>query len=64
MLTLVAISERVRVSTGDVRSDLSDRQRMGGSVTTENVDIVADEADGAGSGALAVSALALELGAN
>jgi len=52
------------VSTVDVRSDLSYRQRVSRSVTTENVDIVADEANGAGSGALAVSALALELGAN
>ena len=62
--SLVAISERVRVSTDDVRSDLAHRQRVGGCVTTENVDIVADEADGAGSEALAVSALVLELGAN
>jgi len=64
LLTLVAVSERVRVSVVDVRSDLAHRQHLGESVTTENVDIVADEADGAGCGALAVSALALELGAN
>ena len=64
MFTLVAISERVRVSTGEVRSDLSHRQGARGNVITENVNIVAYEADGAGSGALAVSALALELGAN
>jgi len=64
LLTLVAISERVRVSTGDVRSDLSHRQGAGGNVITENVNIVAYEADGAGSGAMAVSAFALEFGAN
>jgi len=52
------------VSTVDVRSDLSNRQVASGSVTTENVNIVADEADGAGSGAIAVSAFALEFGAN
>jgi len=52
------------MSTVDVRSDLSHRQRAGGSVATENVDIVTDETDGAGSGALAVSALPIELGAN
>jgi len=52
------------VSIVDVRSDFPHRQRGGGSVTTENGDIVADEADGAGSGAMAVSAFALELGAN
>jgi hypothetical protein len=49
---LVAISQHVPVSTVDVRSDLSHRQRAGGSVTTENVNIVADQADGAGSGAM------------
>ena len=64
MLTLVAIGERVRVSDGDVRSDLSHRRRAGGSVTTENVDIVADETDGAGSAAIAISALALKFGMN
>jgi len=52
------------VSTDDVRSDLSQRQGAGGNVITENVNIVADEADGAGSGAMAVSAFALEFGAN
>jgi hypothetical protein len=52
------------MSTVDVRSDLSHRQRAGGSVTTENVNIVADETDGARSGAIAVSAFALEFGAN
>jgi len=61
---LVAISQHVCVSTVDVRSDLSNRQLASGSVTTENVNIVADEADGAGSGAIAVSAFALEFGAN
>ena len=50
MLTLIAISERLRVSTG--------------SVTPEKVDIVADETDGARGGAMAVSAFASELGAN
>ena len=64
MLTLVAASQRVRVSTVDVRSDLSHRQRVGASVTTENVDIVADETDGAGSAAMAISALALKFGVN
>ena len=64
MLTLAAISQRVYMSTVDVRSDLSHRQRAGGSVTTEDVNIVADETDGARSGALAVSAFALEFGAN
>jgi hypothetical protein len=39
---LVAIGQHVRVSTVDVRSDLSHRQRAGGSVTTENVNIVAE----------------------
>ena len=34
------------MSTVDVRGDFSHRQRAGGSVTAENVDIVADEADG------------------
>jgi|RhiMethySRZTD1v2_1073278.scaffolds.fasta_scaffold3381532_1 hypothetical protein len=52
------------MSTVDVRSDLSHRQRAGASVTTENVDIVAIEADGAASGAIAISAFALEFGAN
>ena len=47
-----------------MRSDLSNRQRAGGSVATENVDIVADETDGARSGAMAVSAFALKFGAN
>ena len=61
---LVAISQRVRVSTVYVRSDLSQRQRAGGSVATENVNIVADEADRAGSAAMAVSAFALEFNAS
>jgi len=52
------------MSTVDVRGDFSHRQRAGGSVTAENVDIVADEADRTGSGAVAVSAFALELGSN
>ena len=47
-----------------MRSDLSHRQRKGGSVTTENVDIITDKADGAGSGAVAVSAFALKFGTN
>ena len=64
MLTLVAISERVRVSTVDVRSNLSNRQLAGGNVITENVNIVAEQADGAGSTAMAVSAFALEFNAN
>ena len=61
---LVAISHRVRMSTVDVRSDLSHSQRPGGKVTAENVNVVIDEADGAGSGAMAVSAFALKFGAN
>ena len=52
------------MSTVDVRSDLSHRQRVAGSVTAENIDIVADEANRAGSRAMAVSAFALEFGAN
>jgi hypothetical protein len=63
-MTLLAVSQRVRVGTVDVRSDLSHRQRPGGSVITETVNIVADEADGAGSCATPVSAFALEFGAN
>ena len=61
---LVAISQRVCVSTVYVRSDLSQRQRAGGSVTTENLNIVADEADRAGTAAMAFSAFALEFNAN
>jgi len=61
---LVVIRQRVCVSTADVRSDLSGRQSAGRNVSTENVNIVADEADGASSGALPVSAFALEFGAN
>jgi hypothetical protein len=52
------------MSTVDVRGDLSNRQLAGGNVTTENVNIVADEADGAGSTAMAVSAFTLEFNAN
>ena len=52
------------MGTADVRSDLSHGQRASGSVATENVNIVADEADRAGSGALPVSAFALEFGPN
>ena len=47
-----------------MRSDLSYSQRLGGKVTAENVNVVIDEADGAGSGAMAVSAFALKFGAN
>ena len=47
-----------------MRRDLSHSQRAGGRVTTENVNVVTDEADRAGSGAMAVSAFALEFGAN
>ena len=47
-----------------MRGDLSNRQLARGNVTTENVNIVADEANGAGSGAMAVSAFALEFNAN
>ena len=47
-----------------MRSDLSHRQRVAGSVTAENIDIVADEANRAGSRAMAVSAFALKFGAN
>jgi len=52
------------MSTVDVRSDLSHRQRVGGSVTTENVNIAADETDGTRSAAMAISALALKFGVN
>ena len=62
--SLVAISQRVCVSTVDVRGDLSNRQFAGGNVTTENVNIVADEANRAGSAAVTVSTFALEFDAN
>jgi hypothetical protein len=52
------------VSTVEVRSDLSHRQGAGGNVVTENVNIVAYEADGADSGAMAVSAFPFEFGVN
>lgn len=52
------------MSIVDVRSDPSYRQRAGGSVTTEIVNIETDEADGAGSRTIAVFAVALEFGAN
>jgi len=52
------------VSTADVRSDPSNCQRAGGTFTSGDVNIVADEADRAGSGAPLVSAFALEFGAN
>ena len=61
---LVPISQRVRVNSVDVRSDLSHGQRAGGSLTTGNFNIVADEADGTGSGAMAVFPSALEFDAN
>lgn len=48
----------------DVRSDFCNRQHASGKVTAKNVNIIADEADGAGSGALAISPFALEFGAN
>jgi len=47
-----------------VRSDFSHRQRAGGSVATQNFDIVADETNRAGSGAMAISASALEFDAD
>ena len=62
--TFHPIGQRVRVSIVDVRSNLSHRQRAGGSVTTENVNIVTDKADGAGSRTVAVSAFALKFGVN
>jgi hypothetical protein len=37
---------------------------VGGSITAKNINIVTNEADWAGSDALAVSAFALEFGAN
>jgi hypothetical protein len=52
------------MSTGHVRSDLSHRQRAGGSLTTKNVNIVTDETNRADSDAMAVPAFALEFGAN
>jgi len=60
----IAINQHICVSTVDVGSDLSYRQRSGGKVTTENVNIVVDEADGASSAAMKVSAFTLEFGAN
>ena len=62
--SLVAISQRDCVSAVDVRSDLSNRQLAGGNVTTENVNIVADEANRTGSAALTASTFALEFNAN
>ena len=47
-----------------MRSRLPYRQRAGGKLTTENVNVVADEADGASSAAMTVSAFALEFSAN
>ena len=47
-----------------MRSDPSHCQLAGGDVTTETVNIIADEADRAGSGAIAISAFALEFDAN
>ena len=47
-----------------MRSDLSHRQLAGGSVTTKSVNIVADEANGAGSRAIVIPAFALEFDAN
>jgi len=62
--SLVTISQRACVSTVDVRSDLSNRQLAGGKLTTENVNIVAYEANRAGSAAVTVSTFALEFNAN
>ena len=56
--------QRVRVSTVDMRSYLSHCQHAGGKVTTEILNIVGDEAGRAGSGAMAISASALEFDAN
>lgn len=56
--------QNVGVSTLDVRSDLFHRQCVGRRVTAENVDIVANEADGADSGVISASAFALEFGEN
>ena len=56
--------QSVGVSTLDVRSDLFHRQRADRLVTTENVDIIANEADGADSGIISASAFALEFGEN
>ena len=61
---LVAISQHIRVNGVEVRSDFSHRQRAGGSVATQNFDIVADKTDRAGSGAMAISASALEFDAD
>lgn len=52
------------MSTLDVRGDLFHRQRADRRVTAENVDIVANEADGADSGIISASAFALEFGEN
>ena len=61
---LVAISQHIRVNGVEVRSDFSHRQRAGGSVATQNVNIVADETNRADSGAMAISAAALEFDAD
>ena len=61
---VVVISQRVCMSIIDMRSDLSHRQRACGDVATENVNVVADQADRARSGTIPISAYPLEVGAN
>ena len=63
-MTLSAISQRVRVGTVDVRNDLFHGPRAGRSVSPENVDIIANEADGAGSGIVPAPASALDFNEN
>ena len=52
------------MSTVDVRSDFSHRQRARGNITTESLDIVANKTDGTDSGTMAVSAFAFEFDTN
>ena len=53
--------QSVGVGTTDMRSDLFHGPRAGRSVSAENFDIIANEADGADSGVIPASAPALEL---
>jgi hypothetical protein len=58
-----SISQRVRVSTLDVRSNPFDAQATGRSVA-KHVDVVAKQANGANSGVIPISATALALDEN
>jgi hypothetical protein len=56
--------QSVGVSMANMGRDLPDRQRAGGFVTADNIDIVTDKADGTDSGAMAVVAFTPEFDAN